>query len=895
MPVYGNQTRSSQAYFPVTNIQSAGPHRPSIAGSDTEVFPVAVALDTIGDHGASAAGTTGGSTVTWTHIIGDGPNRVVYVGVDIGSSSDATQTASVTFGGTSMTSVGKVHANNSNGGYVQLFRLIAPPIQRATVVVTIASAPIDIVAGSVSYFNVDQTTPETITTAFGSSTLASVANDSAPGNMALLLVGGGSSFNAQPNNSTALYLSNRSGSSACGNSGMSQAPGARGLTETWTLASDFWAAIGANLLATGAADPTFTIATPIWTGDYETGDLSQNIIGGNGSYLPSTPTVVTASPTPQQGTYAGKYVVPAGTSVAGAGVNPRCEDTWNRQRDIQEGDDLWFGGWIMIDSTFVDPAAGQFCVVTQWKNEGTGSPPLELAINNDTGPCHWRIDGGFGYPTGSQQWVASDNIAIVRNTWIRWDFHVVFSSDPTVAMLNVWKDGVQVVTNYQTGTLAGFLYPSQTTYWKRGIYRSEAKTTQDIIYHDGWLAGRTAASVNFPSSTPDTGTGSLTLSGSASGSASDTATGSLTFGGSAATSAPATATGSLSFGGTAATQAPDTATGSLTFGGTASTSSPDTGTGSLTFAGTASTSSPDTATGSLTFAGTGATTVPATGTGSLTFAGTAIAGFATSGTGSMSLAGSATAASPATATGSLTFAGTGAAKVAATATGSLTFAGSGAATVSATASGSLTFAGTAATSATNNTGSGSLTLAGTGTAKAAASGSGSLVLAGSGTGTATDTATGSLTFSGTGTAVGPNGAGGTGSLTVAGSATALAGSTGAGSLVFGGSAAALPGGSTGGGSLTFTGTATPKTSIAATGAMSFSAALTSAATAAATGTMVILGAGAGSATAQATAHIDLLGAATATPLLTSPFQAWSGNGWVATQRRIWTGASWAIR
>jgi hypothetical protein len=144
---------------------------------------------------------------------------------------------------------------------------------------------------------------------------------------------------------------------------------------------------------------------------------------------------------------------------------------------FREGDDLWFGYSVYLPSGFpTDVVSWQ--LITQWKNDGTGSPPLEITV----GKGNIWLSGGYGHPTGPKNFATPISTA---DTGRRIDlvFHIVFSRDPARGSVNVWRDGTQRITNFHpTG---GTLYPdsakavptgSLTSFWKMGLYRDPAIT-----------------------------------------------------------------------------------------------------------------------------------------------------------------------------------------------------------------------------------------------------------------------------------------------------------------------------------------------------------------------------------------------------------------------------------
>lgn len=121
-------------------------------------------LQAVADGIVAIATTTGqsnsASTLTFSHTVSSGYNRLLMVGISTGAtSSNGTNAAtvnSVTYGGVALTLVGSVNA----GGNVRTFMyaLVNPTVGAANVVVT-TSATTPVVAGATSFSGVHQTTP----------------------------------------------------------------------------------------------------------------------------------------------------------------------------------------------------------------------------------------------------------------------------------------------------------------------------------------------------------------------------------------------------------------------------------------------------------------------------------------------------------------------------------------------------------------------------------------------------------------------------------------------------------------------------------------------------------------------------------------------------------------
>ena len=144
---------------------------------------MAVAYDTAS---ATTAFSNVSSVPTWSHTA-SGSDR--YVRVSVGWAKLGTTTASATYGGNAMASVGNVTNaagyNSAVTGKAEIFRYIAPSTSSQTVAVTFSAGGNFGAAGSVSYTGVDQTTPDgTPVTATGTGTSASVTvTDATTGDM----------------------------------------------------------------------------------------------------------------------------------------------------------------------------------------------------------------------------------------------------------------------------------------------------------------------------------------------------------------------------------------------------------------------------------------------------------------------------------------------------------------------------------------------------------------------------------------------------------------------------------------------------------------------------------------------------------------------------------------
>ena len=213
---------------------------------------MAVVFDAVGPS-SSGGGTTGSTTATsasWSHTC-SGSNRLVVVGLAVGNVSSGSLTTTVTFGGTAMSSVGKVGSDGSTAGYVQLFSLTNPPTGASTVAVT-ASASSTISGGSTSFTGANGI--GTGVTAFGSSASATVAvTGTTSGNMIADVCCCGSAVSSSTH--TSRWIKNTNTDSGAGNGAGSTAAAGGSVTMGYTVSNDFWGIVAVEIKAAPVVPP----------------------------------------------------------------------------------------------------------------------------------------------------------------------------------------------------------------------------------------------------------------------------------------------------------------------------------------------------------------------------------------------------------------------------------------------------------------------------------------------------------------------------------------------------------------------------------------------------------------------------------------------------------------
>ena len=154
---------------------------------------------------------------------------------------------------------------------------------------------------------------------------------------------------------------------------------------------------------------------------------------------------------------------------------------------LREGDDFWFG-----DVLYVPGGQPQWMnnhhAVMQWKNEGTGSPPLGLDIRY-WGPTD--AENGLmatGAEPGGQRYRLIVPMARLYDRPIPIEVHIKFSSNPSVGYYEVWADGQRAVGPIPMATL----YAGLTSGLKQGQYGAAAG---NVVYWHGAKRGASRAAV----------------------------------------------------------------------------------------------------------------------------------------------------------------------------------------------------------------------------------------------------------------------------------------------------------------------------------------------------------------------------------------------------------------
>lgn len=231
-----------------------------------------------------------------------------------------------------------------------------------------------------------------------------------------------------------------------------------------------WASIAEARACAASTSPPPPSGGVVWRGDFETGDLSQfsraQMVSADRLQIVSSPV--------RQGSYALKVTVKQGDNPIGASGN---RNELVRLTYEPTGSEYYYRWSTMFAPDFPAPATWQ--LFAQWHHSGdSGSPPVEFVVNNG------QI---LLYCSSTPVWSAP----LVRGAWQDFIFHARWSPDPNVGFVELYKNGQLVLPRRYCATQ----FPGMVNYLKTGLYRNSTITPTGVLYHDGWIMGRSLADV----------------------------------------------------------------------------------------------------------------------------------------------------------------------------------------------------------------------------------------------------------------------------------------------------------------------------------------------------------------------------------------------------------------
>lgn len=229
------------------------------------------------------------------------------------------------------------------------------------------------------------------------------------------------------------------------------------------------------LLATGQAR-----AEVVWSGDYDTCDLSQwTKVQAAKDY-----SITVLADSGVDGTCAARFEVRQGDDPLSASGD-RAEVALTHIAG-REGQERWFRWYTMWPDSYISWDTWQ--LFTQWHHAGnTGSPPIEFFV--------WGEEMRLNV---QDELVWSDTL--VRGAWREFVVGVRFSNDADDGWIELWLDGVKVLPRIFARTMY-----DDANYLKQGLYRKDIITDVGVVYHDGMTMAESVEEVKPMTVTPDAG------------------------------------------------------------------------------------------------------------------------------------------------------------------------------------------------------------------------------------------------------------------------------------------------------------------------------------------------------------------------------------------------------
>ncbi|MFL5898875.1 MAG: heparin lyase I family protein [Solirubrobacterales bacterium] len=237
-----------------------------------------------------------------------------------------------------------------------------------------------------------------------------------------------------------------------------------------TLVLRFWcrSLVAAGcLLALTLFASSAAVASPLFNGDFETGNL------GQWNHVQALPGRITTLTSPvAQGLYAGRFEVRAGDEEP---------ETHQQRAEVISGLTYSEGQtrYFHLRSRIGSWDYGHWGIIWQLHDQSSGSPPVSLQLmKQGTTPVLWLGNGKEG---GPEYW---DAPLPGTEQWFELTIKVTFGSKGS---LRVWLNGEpQLMAN------GGFIYEGIDTlgvgpaYDKLGVYRSFEAATTAVVYHDDY-------------------------------------------------------------------------------------------------------------------------------------------------------------------------------------------------------------------------------------------------------------------------------------------------------------------------------------------------------------------------------------------------------------------------
>jgi len=286
-----------------------------------------------------------------------------------------------------------------------------------------------------------------------------------------------------------------------------------------------WLTAGTSLVLAALAAPAPARGAMVWTATFESGDLSEftpGINGTNGERM----NIEVLGEQVYAGMYAGKIT-----------IHPDDTFTFGQNRvDIQhqsdltdEGEESWLSGhYFLPEDAKVRNQIGFYESNTSFQNV------MDFWVEPKEGGGT-TLTFGVGFLGETEVWSGD----FAAGVWHQIAIHVLWSEDEATGRVDVWLDGVQVVTDYPAKTKAD----GNSLFYQTGLHRTAVAEFTETIYIDNFIEADSFADAGIMAPMGQGGSGGTGGVGGAGGTSGGGGSGGAGAGGTAGAAAGSAGTG----------------------------------------------------------------------------------------------------------------------------------------------------------------------------------------------------------------------------------------------------------------------------------------------------------------------------------------------------------------
>lgn len=231
----------------------------------------------------------------------------------------------------------------------------------------------------------------------------------------------------------------------------------------------------------GASSKPLAADTIYWSGDAETGDLSQ---WQNVNECCAGRITVVTSPI-VQGKYAYRFQLNDGDTIFGT-ERVMLSQQYDTSKYELDGQEKWYGWSVMLPADY--PFNTSWSLVVQWKGIHTGSPPIQLSQRD----ANWQLTYR---PTITSSNTVKWKAPVHKGQYDSFVMHVKWSTDPAIGFIEFWYNGILVVPLFHTANIHVENGQPIPNFIAMGLYRDSTISTNVYLYHDGMTVGNSYAAV----------------------------------------------------------------------------------------------------------------------------------------------------------------------------------------------------------------------------------------------------------------------------------------------------------------------------------------------------------------------------------------------------------------